>query len=138
MSDDAGIAHGGAPRRKTVAPQHRKAFSADAVRRCTQNTLMLPCGSKTVDHAFDIDGHALSASSHRRTRGPVPIRVFCVHRLTASALKFLLLRCGGPMLAHPLAGPRRRAHIWRYTTLARRVYGAPFWLRPTAALCNLC
>ena len=41
-------------RRVTVAPQHRKESSADAVRRCTQNTLMLPCGSKTVDHATDM------------------------------------------------------------------------------------
>ena len=79
-------------RRVTVAPQHRKESNADAERRCTQNTLMLPCGSKTVAHAFDIDGHALPASNHRRSRGPVPIRVFCVHRLAASALRFLL--CG--------------------------------------------
>jgi hypothetical protein len=79
-------------RRETVAPQHRKESSADAVRRCTQNTLILPCCSKTVDHAFDIDGRALPASSHRRPRGTVPIGVFCVHRLSASALKFLL--CG--------------------------------------------
>jgi len=76
--------------RVTVAPQHRKESSADAVRRCTQNTLMLPCGSKTVGHAFDIDGHALPASSHRRSRGQVPIRVFCVYRLPTSAMKFLL------------------------------------------------
>jgi hypothetical protein len=75
-----------------VAPQHRKESNADAERRCTQNTLMLPCGSKTVDHAFDIDGHALPASSHRWSGGAVPIRVFCVHRLAASAMKFLL--CG--------------------------------------------
>ena len=75
-----------------VAPQHRKESNADAVRRCTQNTLMLPCGSKTVDHAFNIDGHALPAWSHRWSRRPVPIGVFCVHRLTSSALKFLL--CG--------------------------------------------
>ena len=40
---------------------------------------MLPCGSKTVGHAFDIDGHALPASGHRRSRGPVPICVlWCV------------------------------------------------------------
>jgi hypothetical protein len=29
------------------------------------------------------------------------------------------------MLAHPLPGPRRRTHFWRYT-LAQRVYGARF------------
>jgi hypothetical protein len=79
----------------TVAPQHRKASSADTVRRCTQNTLMFPRGSKTVAHAFDIDRQALPASSHRRSRGPVPIRVFCVHRLAASALKFLLCGAAG-------------------------------------------
>ena len=82
----------GGGRRVTVAPQHRKESSGDTVRRCTQNTLMLPCGSKTVDHAFDIDGHALPASSHRWSGGAVPIRVFCVHHLPASALRFLL--CG--------------------------------------------
>ena len=79
-------------RRVTEAPQHKKESSADAGRRCTQNTLMLPCGSKTVDHAFNIDGHALPAWSHRWSRRPVPIGVFCVHRLASSALKFLL--CG--------------------------------------------
>ncbi len=47
--------------------------------------------------------------------------------------EILALRCRGPMLAHPLPGPRRRTRFWRYT-LAQRVYGAPFWLRPTAAL----
>jgi hypothetical protein len=63
----------------TVAPQHRKESNADTGRRCTQNTLMLPCGSKTVGHALDINGHALPASRHRRSRSPVPIRVFwCV------------------------------------------------------------
>ena len=51
--------------------------------------------SKTIGHAFDIDGHALPASSHRRSRGPVPIRVFCVHRLAASALRFLLCGAAG-------------------------------------------
>ncbi len=79
----------GAPR-VTVTPQDRKESRADAERRCTQNTLMLPCGSKTVAHAFDINGHALPSSSHMRSRGPVPIGVFCVHRLTSSALKFSL------------------------------------------------
>ena len=68
-------------RRVTVAPQYPKESSAAAVRRYTQNTRMLPCGSKTIGHAFDIDGHALPASSHRRSRGPVPIRVFRVYRL---------------------------------------------------------
>ncbi len=47
--------------------------------------------------------------------------------------EILALRCRGPMLAHALAGRRRRTRFWRYT-LARRMYGAPFWLRPTAAL----
>jgi hypothetical protein len=37
------------------------------------------------------------------------------------------------MLAHPFPGPRRRKRFCRYT-LALRVYGAPFWLWPTAAL----
>jgi len=46
--------------------------------------------------------------------------------------EILALGCRGPMLAHPLPGPRRRSRFWRYT-LALRVYGAPFWLRPTAA-----
>jgi hypothetical protein len=59
-------------RRVTVAPQHKKESNADAVRRCTQNTLMLPCGSKTVDHAFDIDVQALPASGRRWSRGPIP------------------------------------------------------------------
>jgi hypothetical protein len=78
--------------RATVAPQHRKESSADAVRRCTQNTLMLPCDSKTIDHAFDIDVQALPASNHGRSRGPVPIRVFCVHRLPAFATKIAMDR----------------------------------------------
>ena len=51
-------------RRVTVAPWHRKESNADAGRRWTQNTLMVPCGFKTVDYA-------LPASSHRRSRGPV-------------------------------------------------------------------
>jgi len=76
--------------RRGRAPQHRKESNADAERRCTQNTLMLPCGSKTVDHAFDIDGHALPASSHRWSGDAVPIRVFCVHRLAASATKIAI------------------------------------------------
>jgi hypothetical protein len=42
-----------------VAPRHRKESSADTVRRCTQNTLMFLCGSKTIDYAFNIEGHAL-------------------------------------------------------------------------------
>jgi len=47
--------------------------------------------------------------------------------------EILALRCREPVLAHALAGRRRRTRFWRYT-LARRMYGAPFWLRPTAAL----
>jgi hypothetical protein len=47
--------------------------------------------------------------------------------------EILALRCRGPMLAHALPGRRRRTRFWRYT-LARRMYGALFWLRPTAAL----
>ena len=39
------------------------------------------------------------------------------------------------MLAHALPGRRRRTRYSRYT-LVRRMYGAPFWLRPTAALRN--
>ena len=51
---------------------------------------MLLCCFKTVDLAFDIDVQALPASSHARRRGPVPIRVFCVHRLSASATKIAI------------------------------------------------
>jgi hypothetical protein len=112
----------GGVRRVTVAPQHRKESSADVVRRCTQNTLMLPCGSKTVDHAFDIDGHALPTSSHRRSRSPVPIRVFCVHRLAASALKLLLCgaagrcwrtHCQARVAAHASDAHLGTARVWR-------------------------
>ena len=50
-------------------------------------------------------------------------------------VEILALRCRGPMLAHSLAVA---AHaFWRYT-LALRVYGAPFWLWPTAALRGSC
>ena len=110
-------------RRVTVAPQHRKESNADAGRRCTQNTRMLPCGSKPGDHAFDLDGHALAASSHRRSRGPVPIRVFCVHRLAASVLKLLLwgaagrcwrTHCQARIAAHASgATPWHGARVWR-------------------------
>jgi hypothetical protein len=124
-------------RRVTMAPQHRKESSADVVRRCTQNTLMLPCGSKTVDHAFDIDGHALPASSHRRSRGPVPIGVFCVHRLAASAPKFLLCgaagRCWRTHCQARVAAHASGATPWHCASMA-----PPFWLWPTAALRILC
>jgi hypothetical protein len=56
-----------------------------------------------------------------------------VYRLAASALKFLLCgaadRCWRTHCKARVAGTR----FWRYT-LAQRVYDAPFWLRPTAAL----
>jgi hypothetical protein len=120
-------------RRVRVAAQHRKESSADVVRRCTQNTLMLPCRSKTVDHACDIDGRGLPASRSQVEPRPNPhprvLRAspFCI------CVEFLALRCRGPILAHALPGPRRRARFWRYT-LARRVYGAPPRLQPTPAL----
>ena len=76
---------------------------------------MLLCGSKTVDvdRAFDIDGHALPGSSHRRSRSPVPIRVSCVHRLPVSALNFLL--CGAAYRCW-------RTHSTRHSS--RRRYGS--------------
>ena len=118
-------------RRVTVAPQHRKESNADVGRRCTQNTLMVPCGSKTVDYAFGIDGHALPASSHRRSRGPVPIRVFCVHRLAASALRFLL--CGA-------AGQCWRTHC--QARVAAHASGATPWhsacIAPVLVAANGC
>src|SRR3984885_16330604 len=93
---------------------------------------MLPCGSKTVDHAFDIDGHALPAPSHRWSRRPVPIRVFCVHRLAASALRFLLCgaadRCWRTHCQARVGAHASGATPWHSACMA------PFWLRPTAAL----
>jgi hypothetical protein len=120
----------------TVAPQHRKESSADVVRRCTQNTLMLPCSSKTVDHAFDIDGHALPASSHRRSRGPVPIGVFCVHRLPASALKFLLCgaagrcwrtHCQARVAAHASDAHLGTARVWRPVLVVANGCAVSLW-----------
>jgi hypothetical protein len=119
--------------RVTVAPQHRKESNADAGRRCTQNTLMLPCGSKTVGHTFDIDGHALPASRHRRSPRPSPHPRVMRASPCCTCVEILTLRCRGPMLAHALPGPRRRTRFWCYT-LAWRVYGAALWLRPTPAL----
>jgi hypothetical protein len=108
-------------RRVTVASQHRKESNADAVRRCTQNTLMLPCGSKTVDHArtriASIESQAEPRPSHHPRVLRASSRYICVEILDS--------RCRGPMLAHPLPGPRRRTRFWRYT-LAQRVYGARF------------
>jgi hypothetical protein len=123
--DEFPATRGEGVRRVTVAPQHRKASSADAVRRCTQNTLMFPRGSKTVAHAFDIDRQALPASSHRRSRGPVPIRVFCVHRLAASALKFLLCgaagRCWRTHCQARVAANASAATPWHCACMAPRV-----------------
>ena len=114
-------------------PNPRRRVSADAVRRCTQNTLMLPCGSKTVGHTFDIDGHALPASRHRRSPRPSPHPRVMRASPCCTCVEILTLRCRGPMLAHALPGPRRRTRFWCYT-LAWRVYGAALWLRPTPAL----
>ena len=106
----------GAAGQKGIRRRCRKAMHAEHAD--------LPCGSKTVDHAFDMDGHALPASSpggaaacpHPRVLRASPCCI-CV--------EILALRCRGPMLAHPLPGPRRRTRFWRYT-LALRVYGPRF------------
>jgi hypothetical protein len=107
------------PGRETVAPQHKNESGADAGRRCTQNTLMLQCGSKTVDHAsISMDGRAAGIESQAAPR-PVPIRVFCVHRLPASALKFLL--CGAAdrfWRTHPAPYDLGGARVWRRVLVA--------------------
>ena len=99
-------------------------------------------------HAEHADGDCAAAPSVTRCRQRVPVAIECVidghgaarkHQRVLRAspccicYEILALRCRGPMLAHALAGRRRRTRFWRYT-LARRMYGAPFWLRPTAAL----
>jgi hypothetical protein len=52
-------------------------------------------------------------------------------------VEILALRCRGPMLAHPLPGPRRRTRFWRYT-LAQRVYSARFGCGQRLRCLNLC
>jgi hypothetical protein len=70
-----------------------------------------------------------SQAERRRSPHPRVLRAspYCI------CAEVLALRCRGPMLAHALPSLRRRTRFWRYT-LVRRMYGAPFWLRPTAAL----
>ncbi len=103
----------------------QKESSADAVRRCTQNTLMFPLGPKTVDRIRCRRTRVAGIASQAEPRPSPHPRVL---RASTSCIcaGILALRCRGPMLAHALPGWRRRTLIWRYMTVARRLYGAPF------------
>ncbi len=119
-------------RRVTVAPQHRKEFSADAERRCTRHA---DASVRLQDRRSRIRYRRTRVAGIESQAEPRPCPHPRVLRASPSCIcaEILALRCRGPMLAHPLPGPRRRTRFWPYT-LALRVYGAPFWLWPTAAL----
>lgn len=103
---------------RLVAPRHRKEFSAD-VSRCTPNTQMLRCGSRTVGQAFDRQACAAEVEQPAETRLGRHRRVrrassFCI------CAEILALRCCRPVVTEGSRGLRHATESWRNRTVARR------------------